>query len=150
MRRMAMVAGLALALGCGDEKESVAEQLQGTWQLYEPDGICGLALVFEGDRITTYDGCELEDDSVGFEVTAGDFKVDGDELSWTADRSSCADAEAFTEVLRVEFVDGTLRLTSEAGIAVLERKTDGPSAGAGEFGCWDEEGFFEPGDLQEI
>ena len=149
MRRIWLLA--ALLAGCGGDTKSDEERLQGTWVYEEDDGICSLALVFDGDKFTTYDSCVLEDDSIGMEVESGPFTVDGDEFTWTSESSSCEDADRNPETVRFELVSGDkLRLTTPDGIVVLERKKSRPTTGQAEFGCWDEDGYFTPGPLEPI
>lgn len=148
--RVILVSGFAM-FGCGDDSESAQDRLQGSWAAEDTgDEFCAYNIEFDGSDIEVAYGCELEDESLGIEMQRGTFKVNGDEIEWTATAASCEGVTAGPETLQFEFVGEKLRIMSPDGVLLMERNKGTSGTGGAEFGCFDEEGFFEPRSVQSL
>jgi hypothetical protein len=151
MRWFAGILCAVAVLGCGEDSESAEDKLQGSWVAEESgDFACAYGFKFDGGDIEAVYGCELDDSSVGFEVQRGTYEVDGDEITWTATHASCEDVDTAPETMRFEFVGDRLRLITPGGVLLMDRNKASDGTGSAEFGCYDDEGFFEPGSVRPL
>jgi hypothetical protein len=148
MRRYAMV--LAVLTACGSESDPAAG-LEGKWGLI--DGPCVLWMEFRGSEYVAMQVCDLDNGS-GAEVERGTYEL-GDDIVLHPTHSTCPDARDTQERLGYSVDGDTLTLTAREGIARFERfepEDDAePNGGASAaFGCYDDDGAFEPHELAEI
>lgn len=150
MRRHWKTLGLCAALGCGAE-ETAESRLQGSWIADEGDVECSNIIDFDDGVIEVTYGCALDDNTLGLETIRGDYEIFGDVIDWEAFAASCDDTEKRQPSMRFEFVGGDrLRLTTPTGVFLMERNKLSSGNGSGEFGCFDDEGYFESQPVQPL
>ncbi|HEX6239993.1 MAG TPA: hypothetical protein VFZ61_03830 [Polyangiales bacterium] len=152
MRRVIGFGCLVALLACADDKESTQERLQGRWRAAADEG-CAVGFYFDDDRFEYIYACELEDGTFGYEVWRGPIdEMSDDEFTWHPDESSCADGDDSSDTLRFEFVSGDrLRVFTPNTVLLMERigKASG-GTGTAEFGCYDDEGYFETNPVEKL
>lgn len=145
-RIAAIVAACAVAGGCGGgSSKTPAEKLQGSWRASQSDG-CAIGVIFKDhDEYESIYACELDDGSFGYESYRGHFFVDGDSFTWTTEESSCPDADTADEDVDFEFAGKKLRLATPGGVTLMERIPESQRGTASaEYGCFDEDDYFNP------
>lgn len=155
MTRLHLAAmGLCALLGCGGEDgggDTPAERLSGHWALEDSATECLLVFSFDGDGyVELKEICELTDGSTAIVLDTGTYDATDDAFTWRVAESSCADADDEPETIRYTLDGDTLTLITPDGVLVMERIQPGGGGGIAAFGCFDDEGYFEPGPVEPI
>lgn len=117
-----------------------AAALTGSWSLQQ--GTCALMLVFEGSRVAILEGCELADGTVGVDIEAGNFTVQGSTLTVAVDSLSCAQRTAGTRTATFQLSGNSLTLnTSDGQTLNLTRGEPNIQGTQAVQGCLTPEGF---------
>ena len=165
MRNVLRVLGVAAVLGgcAGDEPAPVSQRLRGTWLL--EDAVvgfkCTAGLSFLDDN--RYEDnllCDLEGGGYGLQSVLGYYSIDGNEITTSPAKSTCAETSTESKSVRFELLsdDRALRLVTPSGIIVLERfeatpgvNKDGSGSSASvPFGCFGTDGGFDRTEIYDL
>jgi hypothetical protein len=140
---------LALALvaaACGDGSEQEGDLIEGKWIVEDDQFDCAFGLVLDGDQFETDYICTLESGNIAIEASAGTYELDDGEFVFRTTHGSCPGSPS-TERMAYKLKGDLLTVTRPAGVVVFERlaEGDGPgSSGSATYGCFDDDGFFQP------
>lgn len=142
-------------LGCGDEggkSETPAQRLSGHWASDDSASECMYVFSFDGvDYVELKEICELTDGSVAIVLDSGTYNATANEFTWHATESTCSDADTSSETIRYTLEGDKLTLVTEDGVLIMRRiEPSGGSSGIAEFGCFDDEGYFDPSPLRPL
>lgn len=146
MRRMLGIAALCAVLGCGDDGggSSPQDRLQGVWISESDEFECLYSVGFDGDYVELKEVCVLEGGGIAVVLHSGSFTATEDRVSISVEASTCANPRVARSA-SYSFQGESLSLVLPDGVIWFERAPP-PSGGSGSatFGCFDDEGFFEP------
>lgn len=156
MRRVFAIAAVCFVIGCGDDggEDTPAARLEGHWLTTDPNFACiyGFSFREEDHLIESKEACELTDGSMAIVIDSGTFEADYESFTWEIEASSCRYASTWPATVQYEIDGDELTLWTPDGVLILKRieeSSDG-SGGAFAFGCFDEEGFFEPMSISPV
>jgi hypothetical protein len=153
VRQLLVFVGILALLGCSDDGEkSPAQRLSGNWIAEDSVDLCAVVVSFEDDYIEFKEICELTDGSLAIVIDSGFFEANDTTFTWHAEASSCADADGEPEKVRYNVEGDQLTLIWPDGVIAFTRvkKESGGPGVIADFGCFDDEGFFEPRAVQPI
>jgi hypothetical protein len=145
------VASGALAAGC-DSDGPGRSPMEGQWSSGDPaTAVCAQSWTFDHQQFDVSIYCQLDNGATGLDITRGTFVVNGDHITLTKTRSTCANESKEPNVLTYLVDRGKLTLVTPNGVYTLARGGLTLRAGASAtFGCFDEMGHFTPGMLVDL
>jgi hypothetical protein len=149
MRLLVGFAAICLVLGCADAgvESSAAARLSGHWMTMDSTTVCWYAFSFREDGlIESKELCELRDGSLAIVVDAGRFEATDESFTWEVRESSCAYESTWPVTVRYTLQGDKLTLFTPEGALILKRldESGGGEGGAFTFGCFDDQGVFQP------
>lgn len=126
--------------------------IEGTWQTRV--GSCYLSIAFNADSYSSIFGCTFTNGRLGGYAEEGKYLAENGLLSTTSTHSTCANDTRKDDAVRYTLSQNNQQLTilaSDGTVLLFERfRTSGPSQGAIQLGCFDDDGVFTPGGLREL
>ena len=157
--RMIVAALMAVMIvGCGeddsDSKDSGGSKLVGTW-IYSPAGAnSGIFMDLKKDGTYQTSWIVISGNSVQSENDFGTYSTTDSEISFTPERSSCA--EVNHDTLQYSFVSDNLQMTVDATTFIFAPEDEAETQAADTSGmtvttgCFDTDGNFEARAIQDL